>query len=65
MPFTDNQICYKAVKCMGRISSFSSSFVVRIPAVDLQWVLRQSSRCYYMAELVRGVLCVRLGLFGS
>jgi hypothetical protein len=40
-------------------------FVVRITAVDLQWVLRQSLRCHYVAELVCGVLCVRLGLLGS
>lgn len=56
VPFTDNQICYKAVKC-----NFCSSYVVRITAVDLQWVQRQSSRCNYMAELVCVVLCVRLG----
>jgi len=60
VPFTDNEICYKAVNC-----SFCSSYVVRITAVDLQWVLRQSSRCHCIEELVCGVLCARLGLLGS
>lgn len=60
VPYTDNQVCCNAVKC-----SFCSSCVVRITAVDLERVLRQSSRCHYMAELVCGVLCVRLGLLGS
>jgi len=59
VPFTDNEICYKALKC-----SFCSSYVVRTTAVDMQWVLRQSSRCHYIEELVCGVLCVFLGLLG-